>query len=112
MPNKQDTVMISGYQSEGTRGRKLLEGSPTLRIFHEDIAVKCKVENISALSGHADKEELFQWMGNFKNPPAITFTVHGEGKDLELYGEAIRERLKWNVIKPQYLETVTLFENI
>ncbi|CAN5317200.1 MBL fold metallo-hydrolase [soil metagenome] len=112
LPNKQDTVMISGYQSEGTRGRKLLEGNPTLRIFHEEVPVKCKVENISALSGHADREELFRWMGNFKKAPKITFTVHGEGKDLDAYGSAIRERMKWNVIKPHYLESVLLFENI
>lgn len=112
LPNKQDTVMISGYQSEGTRGRKLLEGSPTLRIFHEEVPVKCKVENISALSGHADKEELFQWMGNFRKAPEITFTVHGEGADLDAYGQAIRDRMKWNVVKPHYLDRISLFTGI
>ncbi len=112
LPNEQDTVLISGYQSEGTRGRKLLEGSPTLRIFHEEVPVKCKVENISALSSHADKEELFRWMGNFKKAPKITFTVHGEGNNLDVYGAAIRERMKWNVIKPHYLDTVMLFDGI
>ncbi|CAN5384338.1 MBL fold metallo-hydrolase [soil metagenome] len=112
LPNKQDTVMISGYQAEGTRGRKLLDGSPTIRIFHEEIPVKCKVENVSALSGHADREELFQWMGNFKKAPKFTFAVHGEGTDLDAYAEAIRQRMNWNVLKPRYLDTVLLFENI
>ena len=110
--NKQDTILITGYQAEGTRGKKLLENYPTIKIFGEEVPVNCKVEYITSLSGHADKEELFRWMAHFKNPPKIVFTVHGEGKDLELYTQAIRERMKWNVFQPEYLETVKLFDNI
>mgnify|MGYP001617412505 CR=1 FL=1 len=110
--NEQDTFLISGYQAEGTRGRKLLDKSPTIRIFGQEVPVKCRVEYITALSGHADKEELFRWMANFKQAPKMTFTVHGEGKDLELYTIAIREHMKWNVIQPKYLETISLFEGI
>jgi metallo-beta-lactamase family protein len=110
--NKQDTILIAGYQAEGTRGRKLLDKAPTIRIFGEEVPVACKVENMTSLSGHADREELFQWMKNFEQPPKITFTVHGEGDNLEKYGEAIRERMKWNVIKPDYLQKVILFEGI
>lgn len=110
--NKQDTILIAGYQAEGTRGRKLLDKDPTIRIFGEEVPVKCKVENMTSLSGHADREELFQWMKTFESPPKITFTVHGEGGDLKKYGEAIRERMKWNVIRPDYEQTVNLFQGI
>ena len=110
--NKQDTLLIAGYQAEGTRGRKLLDKNPTIRIFGEEVPVKCKVENMTSLSGHADREELFQWMKNFEQPPKVTFTVHGEGENLKKYGEAIRERLKWNVVQPDYLQKVSLFERI
>ncbi|TFG90797.1 MAG: MBL fold metallo-hydrolase [Candidatus Atribacteria bacterium] len=112
LPNKQDTFLVAGYQAEGTRGRNLLENSPTIRIFGEDVPVKCKVEFISSMSGHADRGELFSWMGNFTEKPKITFCVHGEGKDLDNYARAIRDTLKWNVIVPEYLESVKLFEGI
>lgn len=112
LKNKNDTFLISGYQAEGTRGKKLLDHSPTIKLFGEEVPVKCKVEYITSLSGHADKEELFRWMGNFKNSPKITFTVHGEGKNIEEYTQAIRDRMKWNVIQPKYLETIKLFEGI
>jgi metallo-beta-lactamase family protein len=112
LKNKNDTFLISGYQAEGTRGKKLLDGSPTIKIFGEEVPVNCKVEYITSLSGHADKEELFRWMGNFKKSPKITFTVHGEGKDLAQYSQAIRDRMKWNVVQPDYLESVKLFEGI
>jgi metallo-beta-lactamase family protein len=110
--NKEDTLLIAGYQAEGTRGRKLLEKSPTIRIFGEEVPVRCHVENMTSLSGHADREELFQWMRNFERPPDVTFTVHGEGSDLDKYGASIRERMKWNVIKPEYMQKISLFEGI
>jgi metallo-beta-lactamase family protein len=64
------------------------------------------------MSGHADRGELFQWMSGFNEKPKITFTTHGEGNDLQLYAQAIRERFGWNVLGPQYLESVQLFRGI
>ena len=110
--NKQDTLLIAGYQAEGTRGRRLMDGEQTIRIFGEEVPVNCKVEYMSALSGHADREELFAWMKHFTKPPKITFTIHGENPDLKSYGQAIRDRMKWNVVSPEYLETVELFKGI
>ena len=110
--NPQDTVLVSGYQAEGTRGRKLVDKEPFIRIFGEDVPVNCRVENMTTLSGHADREELFNWMKNFKRQPKIVFTIHGEGKNLEAYTHAIRDRMKWNVIQPVYLESVQLFRGI
>jgi metallo-beta-lactamase family protein len=112
LPRKNDTLLISGYQAAGTRGRKLVEGNPTIRIFGEEIPVNCHVENLTSLSGHADKKELFTWMANFETPPEKVFTIHGEGENLVVYGENIREKLEWKVIQPEYLEAVELFKNI
>lgn len=110
--NERDTILVAGYQAEGTRGRDLVDGKPFIRIFGEEVPVKCKVANMSSLSGHADREELFAWMKNFTSKPKIVFTVHGEGKSLIQYSQSIRENLGWNVIEPEYLETVSLFEGI
>lgn len=112
LPNEQDTFLIAGFQAEGTRGRDLLEGKKTIRIYGEEVPVRCKIETITSMSGHADQEELFTWMSNFKQKPKMTFTVHGEGKDLHTYAEQIRERLDWNVTVPTYLESFELFSGI
>jgi metallo-beta-lactamase family protein len=112
LPNEQDTVIVAGYQAEGTRGRKLVDKEPTIRIFGEEVPVKCHVENMTSLSGHADKEELFEWMRHFKQSPKMVFTVHGEKNTLDVYSNAIKERLGWNVFLPEYLQTVTLFNGI
>jgi metallo-beta-lactamase family protein len=107
-----DTILIAGYQAEGTRGRNLLDGKPTIKIHGEEVPVKCKVEYMSALSGHADREELFRWMGNFSVKPKITFCTHGEGERLMHYAQNIREKLGWNVTVPDYLDKVELFRGI
>jgi len=112
LQREQDTVLVAGYQAEGTRGRRLLDGEKTIKIFGEEVPVNCTVEYISSMSGHADKGELFQWLGNFKDSPKLTFTVHGEGEDIHAYAKHIRDTLGWNVLVPQYLESVTLFEGI
>jgi metallo-beta-lactamase family protein len=112
LSNPQDTVVVAGYQAEGTRGRKLVDKESTIRIFGEDIPVRCTVENMTSLSGHADKEELFLWMRNFKQAPKMVFTVHGEKNNLDAFTKSIKERMGWNVFQPVYLETVTLFRGI
>lgn len=110
--NSQDTLLITGYQAEGTRGRRLVDGEPTIKIFGEHVAVNCRVERITSFSGHADREELFAWMKNFTNKPKITFVVHGENPGMAIYAQAIRQRLQWNVMEPKYLESFILFEGI
>lgn len=110
--NERDTVLISGYQAEGTRGRDLVDGKPFLKIFGEEVPVKCYIINMTSLSGHADRGELFSWMKNVQQKPKMVFTTHGEGENLILYAQAIREQLGWNVQVPDYLETVKLFEGI
>ena len=112
LKNPNDTLLIAGFQAEGTRGRRIVDGEETIKIFGERVSVKCKIENITSLSGHADKEELFKWMGYFKEHPKLTFTVHGERNEVEKYAQNIRDRLQWNVMTPEYLETVALFRGI
>jgi metallo-beta-lactamase family protein len=109
---EQDTVLMAGFQAEGTRGRRLLDGEKTIKIFGEEVPVKCKLEYISSMSGHADKGELFRWLANFKDKPKMTFTTHGEGSDIHAYAKSIRTKLGWNVVVPQYLESVKLFDGI
>lgn len=112
LPNAQDTILISGYQAEGTRGRDLMDGAQTIKIYGEEVPVRCRVEHMTSLSGHADRAELFQWMSNITDSPKLTLCVHGEGEKIQRYARAIHDRLGWKVIVPQYLESVELFSGI
>lgn len=72
-------VIISGYQSPGSLGRKLVDGKDTVRIWGDQIKVRAKVHTIGGLSAHADQQGLVDWYNHFDNsPPALL--VHGEKK--------------------------------
>ena len=55
---KKDTVLFVGYQAEGTRGRKILDGEEKIKMFGYEIPVVCHVEKIEGLSAHADYKEM------------------------------------------------------
>lgn len=112
LPRPNDTVLFVGYQSEGTRGRKILDGEKTTRIFGEEVDIKCRIVHLDGLSAHADKAELFKWMKNFKSAPKQTFVVHGEQETLQIYAQNIRNTFGWNVTVPEYMESFELFKGI
>lgn len=113
LPRKQDTLLFVGYQAEGTRGRRILDGEASVRIFGLDVEVKCNVQQIEGLSAHADKAELLRWAGNFQSSPKMTFIVHGEIESAKHLAHTLTEQLNWpNVIVPQYLESFELFQSI
>jgi metallo-beta-lactamase family protein len=109
--NENDTVLFAGYQAEGSRGRRILEGEPTIKIFGEDVPVKCQVRVINGLSAHADQSELLQWLSNIKNSPKMTFITHGELQSSTTLAKKLEE-MGWNTIIPEYLESVELFNGI
>jgi metallo-beta-lactamase family protein len=112
LPVEKNGVVIVGYQAEGTRGRRLLEGEPTLRIYGHDIPVKAKVYHIEGLSAHADQEELIDWAEGFCEKPKLTFVVHGEKASADTLAFKLKDELGWNTAIPQYLESFVLFEGI
>lgn len=112
LPDEKNGVVIVGYQPEGTRGRKLLDGEPTVRIYGIDVPIKAKIHRIEGLSAHADQDELMDWAEGFCEKPKMTFIVHGEQKSAEALAQKLKEELGWNTVIPQYLETFVLFEGI
>jgi metallo-beta-lactamase family protein len=89
------TLLFVGYQAEGTRGRLLREGAPTVTIFREVLPVRATVLATDALSAHADRAELLAWLKQFRAPPAMTYCVHGEPAAAEALQEAIGRQLGW-----------------
>lgn len=72
------TVLIVGYQAEGTLGRMLLDGKKTVRIQGESVRVRAKIEQIESYSGHADGTELKEWLLDRRPITRNIFLVHGE----------------------------------
>lgn len=112
LPNPQDTVIFSGFQAAATRGRRILEGEETIKIYGEPIAIKCNIEKLEGLSAHGDQDHLLQWASNIKNSPKKVFIVHGEPDSAAEFGKLLQEKLNWKTEVPNYLESFVLFEGI
>jgi len=112
LPNEQDSIIFVGYQAEGTRGRRLLEGENTSRMYGMEIPVKAKIYQIEGMSAHADQEELMEWAEGFATKPKITFLIHGEKEASEALSTKLHQELEWNTIVPEYLESFVLFDGI
>ena len=112
LPRSSDTLLIVGYQGMGTRGRDLLDGAKSIRIFGEEVTVKCNVVLIDGLSAHADMQELHTWLSHFTVKPKKTFIVHGEPESAEYLRRYVEHELHWNAYVPDYLESYALFNGI
>ena len=98
---KECSVIIVGFQAEGTLGRKIVDGAKWVRIMGEDIAVAADVYTIGGLSAHADRDGLLAWAGNFRVSPGRVFVAHGEESVSIGFAQALRDRLKWNAEVPE-----------
>jgi metallo-beta-lactamase family protein len=107
-PDHRNTILLTGFQSGGTRGATLASGAPTVRIHGEDVPVRAEVAMIHTLSAHADADEILGWLGGFTKPPRQTFITHGEPQAGDALRQRIERELKWECRLPYYLESVTL----
>lgn len=99
--NPNATILLAGYQAEGTRGRLLLEGSKTIRLFGKDYPVKATIDQIDGLSAHADQRELIEWLSALKKCPDEIFIVHGEKQGAIGLKNKIKEVYGWNAAIPK-----------
>lgn len=74
----RNTILITGWQAPHTLGRRLVEGVEIVKIFGDEYQRKARVEVLNGFSGHADKNELLQWVRSINKKPTRTFLVHGE----------------------------------
>ncbi|NND63703.1 MAG: MBL fold metallo-hydrolase [Flavobacteriaceae bacterium] len=95
------TILLVGYQAEGTRGRQLLEGAHEIKLFGKYYPVNAQVYHVESLSAHADQAELLDWLSEIKNIPERTFLVHGEPNALDTLRAKISHQFNWRVEIPK-----------
>jgi metallo-beta-lactamase family protein len=96
----ETTVIIIGYQAEGTRGRKLLEGAKEIKIHGKYYPVQANILEIEALSAHGDQKDLLNWLSELENKPAKVFLVHGENQPADELRIKITEQYGFDCTVP------------
>lgn len=106
--HEKTSVLLVGFQAEGTRGRQLLEGAHEIKIFGKYYPVTASVHHIESLSAHGDQGELLDWLSEIKNIPEQTFLIHGESSARDALRTKIQDTYKWRVHSPYLFESVTV----
>lgn len=91
----RSSVVFVGYQAAGTRGRALVGGAETIAIHGQTVWVKARIQQLTGLSAHADRDELLRWCRALPAPPQRIFLNHGEDPPRKALAAAIASELGW-----------------
>ena len=77
--NPKNLVLFVGYAAEHTLARKIMDGMKKVNILGEEHSVKCQIKTMDYFSGHADQNELIDYLRlNPTKKLKNIFLVHGE----------------------------------
>ncbi|MDA8290435.1 MAG: MBL fold metallo-hydrolase [Actinomycetota bacterium] len=105
LPDPRCTVILPGYQSEGTRGRQLSDGARTVKMLGQYVPVRARVVVADAFSAHADADELVSWLAPVA-PPGTCYVVHGEQPAADALAGRLADELAWKAVVPNAGERV------
>lgn len=106
--NPLNTILMTGFQASGTRGDRMLQHEPTVKIHGDQYPVKAQLEVLTNASAHADYEEILAWLSHFEKAPQKVFITHGEPSASQALKEHIEKTYKWTCELPTYLQKVEL----
>ena len=105
-PDARHHIAFPGFQVAGTRGARLVAGEREVKIFGEMVPVRAEISHLEGFSGHADANELMQWLCGFERAPRQTFVVHGEPDATDALRFRIGNELGWKANVPPHAQTL------
>lgn len=106
LPNHRNTIVLTGYQAVGTRGRSLQEGARQLKMHGSYVPVKAEIVTDDEFSVHADGSDLIAWVSGLDPRPVTVFCTHGEADSSKALAERIHAELGLDAVVPTMGETV------
>jgi metallo-beta-lactamase family protein len=106
LPDERTTVLFVGYQAEGTRGRRLVEGETEVKIHGEMVPVNAHIQQVSGLSAHADAGELEVWLSRRERDPESVVLIHGEERAQQALAERLENAFGWSTTIPELGDTI------
>jgi len=108
LPDPNNTLLLTGYQSAGTPGRLIQEGSKMVRITGEYVPVRSHIVTISGYSGHKDSDGLLSFVEDMQEKIKKVFVVMGEPKSSLFLVQKLRDNLGIEAYAPDPGDSVTL----
>jgi len=104
--DERNVILIVGYQAQHTLGRRLVHRESPIRIYGEEHPLKAEVHSVQALSAHADRDELLDYLRSLGPGIQHTFVVHGDEDQSLAFAEALAGLDTGQVLVPERGQTV------
>lgn len=101
-------VIIVGFQSYESLGRRLVEGAKEVSLFGEKVVVKAKIHTLSGFSAHAGQTELLDWFSIIAPCKPRVVLTHGENGPRAELARQIAERFQLPATLPGLGDVVEL----
>ena len=114
LPDINSTILFVGYQVDGSLGRRIQKGDKEVRIMGQIVSVKCRIENLSAYSAHADQPGLLKWVGGSTSDEGgeghlkKVFVVQGEDESARTLANLVYEKYGVDAVAPSEGEVFEL----
>ena len=105
--NPQNTILIIGYCAEHTLGKRIVEKPPEVKIFGETYPLRARVKTINALSSHADRNELIEFITKSNSTIKKIFVVHGDQDQSLGFAETLKKHSRAEIVVPSMNEEFT-----
>jgi metallo-beta-lactamase family protein len=106
---KPDThVLIVGYQSHGSLGRRLVEGDKLVSIHGEKVVVKAQVHTLGGFSAHAGQTDLLKWFSAIAPARPRVVLTHGENNQRAALAARIKQQFNLSSTQPDMGEAINL----
>ncbi len=89
LPIAGTVVLIVGFQSANSLGRRLVDGEKVVRIFGETVPVRASIHTMGGFSAHADQRGLLDWFGTVAPSKPRTIITHGEDRSRKVFSSLI-----------------------
>ncbi len=108
LPDPNNTLLLTGYQSLGTIGRLIQDGAKEVHINGKSVPVNAHVVFIDGYSGHKDSDHLVEFVASTADSIKAVYVAMGEPKSSLYLTQRLRDHLGINAYAPEEGDVVHL----
>jgi metallo-beta-lactamase family protein len=112
LPLDSTRVLIVGYQTNGSLGRRLVERAKSVSIFGEKVFVRASISTLGGFSAHAGRTDLLKWFAPLAASRPQVILTHGEDSPRKNLAVAIQQQFGLTSRLPSQGDVVDISDSV